>query len=130
MGVQVQLRFRLTQHSRDEQLMKSLVGYLGCGSYYSSPDGREYGDLIVTKFKDITPWRRNKAPARFRAGARAEKIIPFFDKYPVKGVKSLDYADFKRAIEIIKFKGHLTVDGLEEIRKIKAGMNRGRQMST
>jgi len=59
----------------------------------------------------------------------AEKIIPFFDKYPIKGEKSLDYANFKRATEIMEIKGHLTVNGLEEIRKIKAGMNRGRDPS-
>jgi hypothetical protein len=31
-GYQVQLRFQLTQHIRDEQLMKNLMGYLGCGN--------------------------------------------------------------------------------------------------
>ena len=54
------------------------------------------------------------------------KIIPFFERCPILGVKALDFEDFKRVVAIIKVKGHLTESGLEEIRLIKAGMNRGR----
>jgi hypothetical protein len=56
-----------------------------------------------------------------------EKIIPYFEKYPIKGDKSQDFADFKRAAELIKAKAHLTASGLKQIRKIKAGMNKGRE---
>ena len=38
----------------------------------------------------------------------SEKIIPLFDKYPIQGTKALDYADFKRAANIIKVRYHLT----------------------
>jgi len=31
-------------------------------------------------------------------------IIPFFEKYPIQGIKSLDFADFKKVSEIIKKK--------------------------
>jgi hypothetical protein len=34
--------------------------------------------------------------------------------------------DFKLAVEIVKQKGHLTVEGLDQLIKIKAGMNTGR----
>ena len=89
--------------------MKSLVEYLDCGAYF--PYGaREASDFIVTRFSDIH-----------------EKIIPFFDKYPIVGVKALDFADFCKVAEIMKVKGHLTESGLVEIRKIKVGMNRGRE---
>jgi hypothetical protein len=53
--------------------------------------------------------------------------MPFFDKYPLQGVKSLDYADWCRVAELIKDKKHLTQEGLDQIRKIKAGMNTGRK---
>lgn len=52
-GAQVKLRFQLTQHSRDEQLMRSLVEYLGCGVYYLDSGG-DHGDFIVTRFSDLT----------------------------------------------------------------------------
>jgi hypothetical protein len=54
------------------------------------------------------------------------KVIPFFDKYPIVGLKSLDFKDFCRVVELMKQKKHLTQSGLEQIRKIKEGMNTGR----
>ena len=54
-------------------------------------------------------------------------IIPFFDKYPIFGVKAKDFEDFKKVAELMKNKAHLTPEGLEKIRLIKAGMNRGRK---
>ena len=106
-GLQVSLRFQVTQHNRDRQLLESLASYLDCGSYYSR--GTDLGDYVVSRFTDIV-----------------EKIIPFFDKYPLEGAKSLNYADFKKVAGMMKGGAHLTLEGLEEIRKIKAGMNSGR----
>ena len=106
-GYQVFLVFKLVQHSRDIALMKSLVKYLGCGNIY-------VGDLAVefrvTKFSDLT-----------------DKIIPLFQKYTIQGVKHLDYTDFVSVIELMKNKKHLTEEGLDKIRTLKAGMNRGRK---
>jgi hypothetical protein len=107
----VQLRFTITQHSREAELLKSLVNYLGCGVYYPR-SGQNAGDFIVERYSCII-----------------EKIIPFFEKYPIMGVKALDYANFKTAVEIMQNKGHLTQPGLEEICKIKAEMNTLRKHS-
>jgi len=105
-GFQVLLAFKLVQHTRDELLMRSLIDYFGCGKAYKD---RESVQFIITKYGDLI-----------------EKVIPFFDKYQIEGVKSLDLADFKRVAAIMKVNGHTTESGLEEIRLIKAGMNRGR----
>jgi hypothetical protein len=107
-GVQIQLKFKLTQHSRDQELMKSLMKYLDCGNYYNFAE-RELGNFYVVRLPDIL-----------------DKIIPFFDTPVFAGVKALDYADFRRTAELMENKGHLTQSGLEEICKIKEGMNRGR----
>ena len=107
-GFQVILVFQLTQHSRDEKLMKSLIEFLKCGKIYRKGDIYE---LRIYKFGDIT-----------------EKIIPLFLKYRIRGVKALDFSDFCRAASLMKDKKHLTVEGLDQIRKIKAGMNRGRKL--
>jgi hypothetical protein len=45
-----------------------------------------------------------------------DKIIPFFEKYPIIGVKLDNYNDFCKAAQFIKDKEHLTVEGLEKIR--------------
>lgn len=54
-------------------------------------------------------------------------IIPFFEKYPILGMKSLDFEDFKKVCNIIKTKKHLTSDGFNEILEIKSRMNQNRK---
>jgi hypothetical protein len=105
-GYQVQLRFRLTQHIRDVELMESLVSYLG-GKVAKS---REAVDLNVIQFSVLT-----------------DKLLPLLEKYPIQGVKLQDYYDFIKVVELVKNKAHLTSEGLSLIRKIKAGMNTGRR---
>ena len=56
-----------------------------------------------------------------------DKVIPFFKKYPIIGVKALDFSDFCIVAELIKNKAHLTPKGLDEIRLIKLGMNKERK---
>lgn len=56
-----------------------------------------------------------------------EKIIPFFDKYPLVGCKRQDYLDFVKVAKLMNEKAHLTQEGLEQIRVIKSGMNKGRK---
>ena len=108
-GFQVRLRFIITQHIRDEELLRSLVTYLRCGNY-NSQASLTWGNFNCSNFSDII-----------------NKIIPFFTKYPIIGVKALDFADWCKVAELMKNKTHLITEGLEEIRKIKAGMNTGRE---
>jgi len=55
-------------------------------------------------------------------------IIPFFKKYPILGMKSLDFLDFKKVCDIIKTKEHLTSPSVfNQILKIKSGMNQNRK---
>jgi hypothetical protein len=88
--------------------MEILPIYLNCGRYYPKSNS-EVGDFVVSKLSDIIG-----------------KIIPFFEKYPILGVKCLDFKDFCKASELIKNKAHLTNLGLDQIKEIKAAMNRGR----
>ena len=104
----VQLEFKLTQDERDEQLMRCLIKYFNCGETYKY---WTWIDFKVTQLSDIT-----------------NKIIPLFKKYPIRGVKALDFYDWCKVAEMMKQKKHLTAEGLEQIRKIKAGMNRGRKL--
>ena len=107
-GETVKLVFNLSQHSRDEQLLRRLIKFFKCGNIYKNRDGYSF---IVSKFKDIY-----------------FNIIPFFMKYSIHGVKALDFRDFCLLASIIKDKKHLTKDGLDKIKKIKSGMNRERNL--
>jgi hypothetical protein len=106
-----QLVFTISQHVRDENLLRCILNYLNCGRYriYSS---RNLGDYICTNFEDIYT-----------------KVIPFFKVHPILGVKSQDLSDWIEVAELIQKKSHLTQGGLERILKIKSTMNRNRVYS-
>jgi len=76
LGEAVKVIFTITQHIRDEQLMLNLIKYLDCGNV-TKRNREEAVDFKVIKFSDIN-----------------NKIIPFFEKYPIQGVKSNDFKDY------------------------------------
>ena len=106
LNLQTLLTFKIVQHSRDTELLESFIKYLECGYVFK---GQNLVQYIINKNSDLF-----------------ETLIPFFDKYKIIGVKYQDYLDFKRVVELVKKKDNLTVAGLEEIKKIKEGMNKGR----
>lgn len=108
LGYQILLRFQITQHTRDRFLLSNILNYLDCGHLHEGKDVK-FLDAIVNKIGDIN-----------------DKIIPFFMKYPIQGVKVLDFEDFKKAAELMKTKEHLTENGLAKIQEIKLRMNKGR----
>lgn len=69
--MKVQLKFTITQHTRDQVLINSLVDYFKGGLITKSHSTNVF---YVSNFKDI-----NKT------------IIPFFDKYHLQGTKLLDF---------------------------------------
>lgn len=105
-GFQVILEFSISQHIRDELLLKSFEGYFGCGKLYLSKSWvtfkcHKYADNMFT-------------------------IIPFFLKHKIIGVKLEDYKDWCLIADMIQNQDHLSPEGLERIRLIKIGMNKGR----
>lgn len=106
-GWAIKLEFSLVQHYRDKEVLQSLIKYFNCGRVYKKKDAFYFK---VTKLSDLN-----------------EKIIPFFVKYPIQGVKSKDFKDFCKVTELILNKAHLTSEGLQLIRQIKTGMNTGRE---
>lgn len=53
-------------------------------------------------------------------------IIPFFSKYPLEGIKSLDLFDFITVANMITNKEHLTSEGFDKVMEIKSLMNKNR----
>lgn len=115
----VSLSFRVSQHSKDEQLLKSFVDYFGCGNFNYHNKEKKAVIFVVRKFVDIN-----------------SKIIPFFEKYKVLGVKNKDFLDWIEAAKVIESKNHLTpsapglsrwrgrgAEGYKRIYKIKENMN-------
>lgn len=110
-GVRVQLRFSISQHCRDANLIKYFAEYLNCGVCGRHPD-RELVEFTVTKYSSLV-----------------EKIIPFFQKYPIIGMKSLDFSDFVRVACIFKLEEGTNQSGIDQIISIKGGMNTKREIN-
>jgi hypothetical protein len=87
--------------------MNKLMNNLECG--FITTHSKDAIVLVISAFKNIN-----------------NNIIPIFNKYKIKGIKSLDFQDFCKAAEIMNKKAHLTSDGLEQIKQIKSNMNKGR----
>ena len=54
-------------------------------------------------------------------------MVPFLDKYPLIGAKTLEYLDFKAVLNLIDKKVHLTKEGYLQIKSLKEGMNTKRK---
>ena len=108
-GYQVYLRFRISQHARDATLLELIMNYLGAGRLE-----RDYRNpalyLVISKISEVN-----------------QIVIPFFNQYPICGIKYLDYLDWCRIANLIESGAHLTNEGLAEIRRIKDGINTGRK---
>ena len=76
---------------------------------------------IVNKNKDVCIFRVTKLDDIIN------KIIPLFQQHPILGVKALDFANWCIVAEMMNKREHLTQEGLDKIKQIKAGMNRGRK---
>ena len=103
----IELIFQINQHVRDKQLIAYIAEYLGCGKVYKHSE-----NAVVYKV--------------FKRSYLTERIIPFFIKYPILGIKALDFKDFCSISELIKSKAYYNKEGLEQIIHIKASMNTGR----
>jgi hypothetical protein len=91
--------------------MEYLIKYLGAGQIYKYPKNPAIS-LTIVKFSDLT-----------------NTVIPFFEKNPLLGVKLLDYLDWCKIAKLMSDGSHLTLEGLELIRKIKSDMNTGRNIT-
>jgi hypothetical protein len=112
-GIATSLRFSIAQDLRDVSLLESFVDFFGCG-YVAKYKNRLVCEFVVTRIDDIV-----------------NNIIPFFDKYKIRGSKYSNFLDFKSAASIIKNKDHLKQDaiGMNKILLLKKNitdMNKGK----
>nr|YP_010893082.1 hypothetical protein Q6C72_mgp13 [Paraisaria heteropoda]WJR82520.1 hypothetical protein [Paraisaria heteropoda] len=86
----ISLSFRVSQHNKDKQLLKSFVAFfcLACaGNFYYHNKEKKAVIFVVRKFEDIN-----------------SKIIPFFNKYRIKGVKYKYFKAWSEAAKLIEKK--------------------------
>jgi len=81
-------RFSIHLHIRDLEVLKAIFTYFNIDKKVYLTDNSAH--LQISKFSDVN-----------------NIIIPFFNKHPILGVKSLDFIDFKKVSDILNTKEHL-----------------------
>ncbi len=104
------ITFSISQHIRDYPLLEIIKNYLGCGVLEKVSTRPSSATYVTYKFEDIE-----------------KKIIRFFETHSLLGIKLLDFEDFVKVAKLVKVKKELTIDGINKVKIIKSGMNKGRK---
>ena len=107
-GYQVIPEFTVVQHERDVQLLYALKKFFGCGVVR-----RNHGDRMAYRVRGFDHLQ--------------ERVIPFFERHPLKTKKRLDFLKFRKVLILMQRNEHLTLEGIEKIRQIVSKMNTGRE---
>lgn len=110
LGLDARLHFQIEVRSDDLPIIQDIQETLNCGRIYHLSYER-YGwnphvELKVSAFSEIT-----------------DKLIPFLSTYPLRAKKRLSYEYFLQAVDVFKQKEHLTLEGIEKLKLIRAKMN-------
>jgi hypothetical protein len=105
-GFQVLPEFTVVQHQREVQLLYALKQFFGCGVVR-----RNHGERLAYRVRSLDHLN--------------EKIVPFFEKHPLKSKKRVDFAKFRKILQLMTRREDLKSDGIETIRAIVTTMNTG-----
>ena len=105
-GFQVLPEFTVVQHQRDVQLLHALKQFFGCGVVRTN-----HGNRMAYRVRSLDHLNG--------------RIVPFFDQHPLKSKKRIDYAKFRRVLQLMTMGEHLKKAGMEKIRAIASTMNTG-----
>ena len=108
---QVFPEFVISQKMKSKRALKHLQKFFGCGSIYLN---KRYDNHYEHMMKYVVRNRKDLL----------DKIVPFFEKYPLQTEKQKDFRIFSRIVRMMDKGKHLTKNGLTTIRKMVRKMNR------
>jgi hypothetical protein len=108
-GYNVQLKMHVTQHINSVNVLYAMKEFFKCGSmvvHNKLADRMRYQITAIAEIQNV--------------------LIPFLEEHPLLTSKFLNYLDFKKAVDLVSNKKHLTLEGIEQLRILAKGMNTGR----
>ena len=111
LGWQVQHEFSVTQSEPSRVALETLRGFFGCGTVIENRRHDNHRHRLL----------------RFSVKRRSELVdvvVPFFEEHPLITTKAQDFELFRRALQLMEQRRHLTVDGLRDIALLTERMNR------
>jgi hypothetical protein len=110
-GWQVFPEFVVTQGEKSRAALKLIRDYFDCGSIYRNTRRDNHKEHLlrycVRSQRDLL-----------------ERIIPFFEKFPLRTEKKDDFQKFKKVLVRMQHGDHLTEKGLQSIARVIQTMNR------
>jgi hypothetical protein len=109
LGLQVLPEFHVSQNGERISVLQLFVEVLGCGAIKrnASASSRDKTYVLVVKRHDDL----------------FERVIPFFERFPLRSEKQHEFLKFAKVVEMMHRKAHLTIDGLKRISEIAFSMN-------
>ena len=110
-GWQIFPEFIVTQGAKSKQVLYIFKDTLGCGEVYLNRRFDNHNeDLYRYCVRSISDLR--------------DKVIPFFQRHPLKTHKAKDFEFFCQVMNLITDREHLTISGLKRIARLMMKMNR------
>jgi hypothetical protein len=109
-GYQVFHRFVVVQGERSRSCLEELRSFFGVGRIFLNRRHDNHREHLL----------------QYHVSKRSElleRIIPFFQRYPLRTSKRTDFETFARWMEVCAAERHLTRDGLIEIAEMAQTMN-------
>ena len=105
LGYRLKPSFSLGLHKEDLPILNEIRKNLNCGTIYFNKN------MAQLKVEDIE--------------SLVSKVIPFFEKYPLRAKKKDDFEIFKKVVLIMSRKEHVkNVHGFLKILKLRSQMNK------
>ena len=106
LGWQVLPEFRVVQHQRDEQILHRIRAMFG------------FGQVVIN--------HGDRKEFRVRGLENLNRIVEFFQRYPLQTKKRKDFETFAAVIAMMNRREHVTRAGLDVIARLTATMNERR----
>lgn len=103
LGYRIRVIFYIEVCEEDIEILEAIKCIFGCGN------------IILKKGDFISP--KNKSLVKYKISNQSDiinNIIPFFEKHPLFGKKHQIFEIFSKIVYKIKFKDHLTQEGIKE----------------
>ena len=110
-GKQIFPEFVITQGAKSLRALEEIKSFFSCGS------------IVLNKRYDNHNEHLYRYCVRSISELR-EKIIPFFDKFPLRTYKRNDFLIFKKVIAMMSKKEHLTENGWKKVLELASITNR------
>lgn len=109
LGLQVIPEFHVSQNGERLSVLELFVETLDCGSIKRNApiNSRDKTYVYVVK----------------RHEELYEKVLPFFEKFPIRSEKHQEFLKFAKVVKLMHEKEHLTSNGLRRILEIAFSMN-------